>query len=37
LVSAFGYPHKAGVTQHPIFSPFGINGGFYYATAMIPF
>ena len=28
---------NAGVTQYPIFSPFGINGGFYYAKAIYKF
>jgi iron complex outermembrane receptor protein len=27
------YEDNAGVTQYPIFSPFGINGGFYYVKA----
>jgi iron complex outermembrane recepter protein len=28
---SFAYGDNAGVTQYPGFSPFGINGGFYYA------
>ncbi|HEY0748555.1 MAG TPA: TonB-dependent receptor [Steroidobacteraceae bacterium] len=28
---------NAAVTQYPIFSPFGINGGFYYAKAVFKF
>jgi iron complex outermembrane recepter protein len=28
---------NAAVTQYPIFSPFGINGGFYYAKALYKF
>jgi iron complex outermembrane receptor protein len=32
---AFG--DNAGVTQYPVFSPFGINGGFYYAKATYKF
>ncbi len=28
---------NAAVTQYPIFSPFGINGGFYYAKAVYKF
>lgn len=28
---------NAAVTQYPLFSPFGINGGFYYAKAQYKF
>ena len=28
--NGFFYGDNAGVTQYPTFSPFGINGGFYY-------
>jgi iron complex outermembrane receptor protein len=28
---------NAAVTQYPIFSPFGVNGGFYYAKAVYRF
>lgn len=28
---------NAGVTQYPLFSPFGINGGFYYVRAVYKF
>ena len=28
---------NAGVSQYPIFSPFGINGGFYYVKATYKF
>jgi iron complex outermembrane receptor protein len=28
---------NAAVTQYPIFSPFGINGGFYYVKAVYKF
>jgi iron complex outermembrane receptor protein len=28
---------SAAVTQYPIFSPFGVNGGFYYAKALYKF
>src|SRR5271167_3150898 len=28
---------NAGVTQYPLFSPFGINGGFYYVKAVYKF
>jgi iron complex outermembrane receptor protein len=28
---------NAAVTQYPLFSPFGINGGFYYAKALYRF
>jgi len=28
---------NAGVTQYPLFSPFGINGGFYYVRAVFKF
>ncbi|HXC21953.1 MAG TPA: hypothetical protein VNV13_10755, partial [Steroidobacteraceae bacterium] len=28
---------NAGVTQYPLFSPFGINGGFYYVKAVYRF
>jgi len=31
------YGDNAGVTQYPGFSPFGINGGFYYAKATYSF
>jgi iron complex outermembrane recepter protein len=34
---SFAYGDNAGVTQYPGFSPFGINGGFYYAKATITF
>ena len=33
--NSFAYGDNAGVTQYPGFSPFGINGGFYYAKATI--
>ena len=28
---------NAAVTQYPLYSPFGINGGFYYAKAAYKF
>jgi iron complex outermembrane recepter protein len=28
---------NAAVTQYPIFSPFGVNGGFYYVKAVYKF
>jgi iron complex outermembrane recepter protein len=31
---SFAYGDNAGVTQYPGFSPFGINGGFYYVKAV---
>jgi iron complex outermembrane receptor protein len=31
--NSFAYGDNAGVTQYPVFSPFGINGGFYYVKA----
>ncbi len=34
---AFQYGDNAGVTQYPTFSPFGINGGFYYVKALYEF
>ena len=30
-------PDNAAVDQYPIFSPFGINGGFYYVKAVYRF
>jgi iron complex outermembrane recepter protein len=33
----FAYGDNAGVIQYPSFSPFGIDGGFYYAKASITF
>ncbi len=35
--NSFAYGDNAGVTQYPIFSPFGINGGFYYVKASYSF
>ena len=34
---SFAYGDNAGVTQYPGFSPFGINGGFYYVKAAYKF
>ena len=34
---SFAYGDNAGVTQYPGFSPFGINGGFYYLKAAYRF
>jgi iron complex outermembrane receptor protein len=34
---AFPYGDNAGVIQYPAFSPFGINGGFYYVKASLSF
>jgi len=34
---SFAYGDNAGVTQYPGFSPFGINGGFYYAKLSYKF
>ena len=34
---SFAYGDNAGVQQYPSFSPFGINGGFYYVKASITF
>jgi iron complex outermembrane receptor protein len=34
---SFAYGDNAGVTQYPGFSPFGINGGFYYLKAIYKF
>jgi iron complex outermembrane recepter protein len=31
---SFAYGDNAGVTQYPGFSPYGINGGFYYLKAV---
>lgn len=36
-MDSFAYGDGTGVGQYPIFSPFGINGGFYYAKASIAF
>jgi iron complex outermembrane recepter protein len=36
-VNNFAYGDNAGVTQYPTFSPFGINGGFYYVSAAYSF
>ena len=33
----YNFGDNAGVTQYPIFSPFGINGGFYYVKASYTF
>jgi iron complex outermembrane receptor protein len=33
----FAFGDNAGVTQYPVFSPFGINGGFYYVKASYKF
>jgi hypothetical protein len=33
----FAYQDNLGVTQYPGFSPFGINGGFYFAKATLTF
>jgi iron complex outermembrane receptor protein len=33
----FAYFDNPGVTQYPPFSPFGTNGGFYYAKATYSF
>jgi iron complex outermembrane receptor protein len=33
----FAFGDNAGVTQYPVFSPFGINGGFYYVKAQYKF
>jgi iron complex outermembrane receptor protein len=35
--NSFSYGDNAGVTQYPVFSPFGINGGFYYVKAQYKF
>jgi iron complex outermembrane receptor protein len=35
--NAFEYGDNAGVAQYPAFSPFGINGGFYYVKAQYKF
>jgi len=35
--NSFAYGDNAGVTQYPTFSPFGINGGFYYVKATVTF
>jgi iron complex outermembrane receptor protein len=35
--NSFAYGDNAGVGQYPTFSPFGINGGFYYAKATVTF
>ncbi|MEA3109344.1 MAG: iron complex outerrane recepter protein [Gammaproteobacteria bacterium] len=35
--NSFAYGDNAGVTQYPTFSPFGINGGFYYVKASYTF
>jgi iron complex outermembrane receptor protein len=34
---SFAYGDIQGVQAHPSFSPFGINGGFYYARALFSF
>ena len=34
---SFAYGDNAGVAQYPSFSPFGINGGFYYVKAQYKF
>jgi iron complex outermembrane receptor protein len=34
---SFAYGDNAGVTQYPTFSPFGINGGFYYVKGTYTF
>jgi iron complex outermembrane receptor protein len=34
---SFAYGDNAGVQQYPSFSPFGINGGFYYVKAAVTF
>jgi iron complex outermembrane receptor protein len=36
-VNSFAYGDNAGVTQYPTFSPFGINGGFYYVRGTYTF
>jgi iron complex outermembrane recepter protein len=33
----FAFGDNAGVTQYPVFSPFGINGGFYYVKGSYTF
>jgi iron complex outermembrane receptor protein len=33
----FAFGDNAGVTQYPVFSPFGINGGFYYVKGTFTF
>jgi len=35
--NSFSYGDNAGVAQYPAFSPFGINGGFYYVKAQYKF
>jgi iron complex outermembrane receptor protein len=35
--NSFAYGDNAGVAQYPSFSPFGINGGFYYVKAQYKF
>jgi iron complex outermembrane receptor protein len=35
--NSFSYGDNAGVTQYPTFSPFGINGGFYYVKGSYAF
>ena len=35
--NSFAYGDNAGVTQYPTFSPFGINGGFYYVKGTFTF
>jgi iron complex outermembrane receptor protein len=35
--NSFSYGDNAGVQQYPHFSPFGINGGFYYLKATVTF
>ena len=34
---SFAYGDNQGVQAYPSFSPFGINGGFYYARALFTF
>jgi iron complex outermembrane recepter protein len=35
--NSFNYGDNAGVTQYPVFSSYGINGGFYYVKAQYKF
>ena len=35
--NSFAYGDNQGVQAYPSFSPFGINGGFYYARALFTF
>ena len=35
--NSFAYGDSLGIARYPFFSPFGINGGFYYAKANVNF